>query len=146
MVMFMNNKFLNEIIKLAEKAEKNNCVPVGAIVVKDNKIISKGYNKKEKTNNPMDHAEIIAIKKASKKIKNWRMPDCEIYVTMKPCAMCQKVIAESRIMKVHYLIDNKKQSSTTNNILNKINMQKENERIYEINYTKIITNFFKKRR
>ena len=146
MVMFMKNNFFSEIIKLAIKAEKNNCVPVGAIVIKNNKIIGKGYNKKEKTNNPMDHAEIIAIKKAAQKLKSWRMPDCEIYVTMEPCAMCQQVIAECRIKNVHYLIENRKQTNTTNNILNKINIKKENEHIYVDDYFKIITDFFKKRR
>ena len=142
----MKNNFLNEIIKLAEKAKKNNCVPVGAIIVKNNKIISKGYNKREKTNNPMDHAEIVAIKKASKKIKNWRMPNCELYVTMIPCAMCQQVIAECRIKKVHYLIDNEKQINTSKNILNKIDIQKEDEHTYEKKYVSIIRKFFKEKR
>ena len=96
------------LFKLLNKAIKKDCVPVSAIVIKNQKIIAKGYNLKEKTNNPLDHAEIIAIKKASKKLKTWKLNDCELYVTMKPCKMCEDIIKETRIKKVYFLCDNKK--------------------------------------
>ena len=83
-------------------------MPVGAIIVKNNKIIGRGYNKKEKTKNAIMHAEIIAINNACKKNKDWRLNDCEIYVTLEPCTMCMGAIVESRIKKVYCGIENKK--------------------------------------
>jgi tRNA(adenine34) deaminase len=88
-------------------------VPVGAVIVKNNKIISKAYNKKEKTKNVTKHAEIIAISKACKKIKNWRLDECEIYVTMEPCMMCCGAIEQSRIKKIIYGVKNEKYSEYT---------------------------------
>ena len=77
-------------------------MPVGAIVVKDGKILSKAYNKVEKDRDATMHAEILAIKKVSKKIKNWRLNNCEMYVTLEPCSMCAGAIINSRIKKVYY--------------------------------------------
>ena len=85
----------------AKKALKEEEIPVGAIIVKDDKIIARAYNKKEQKNDSTMHAEIIAIKKASKKINNWRLNDCEMYVTLEPCAMCAGAIISSRISKVY---------------------------------------------
>ena len=79
-------------LKQAKKALKRNEVPVGCVITKNNKIIAKAYNKKEKTKDVTKHAEIIAISKACKKIKNWRLENCEIYVTMEPCMMCSAAI------------------------------------------------------
>ena len=75
------NIIINELNKLMDKAIKKNEVPVACIITKDNKILAKAYNKTNKTNNILDHAEIIAIKKASKKIKNWRLNDCIMYIS-----------------------------------------------------------------
>lgn len=84
-------------------------MPVGAIVVKDGKILSRAYNKVEKDRDATMHAEILAIKKASKKIKNWRLNNCEMYVTLEPCAMCTAAIELSRIKKyIIYLKEIKK--------------------------------------
>ena len=95
----MNEYYMKIAIKQANKALKYNEVPVGAIIVKNNKIIAKAYNKKEKSNDSTKHAEIIAISKACKKFKNWRLDDCILYVTMEPCMMCSGAIEQSRIKK-----------------------------------------------
>lgn len=105
----MHEKYYEEIIKLAKKAYKKGEVPVGAIIVKDGKILSKAYNRVEKDKNATMHAEILAIKKASKKIKNWRLNDCEMYVTLEPCMMCTAAIELSRIKKVYYLLKRNKE-------------------------------------
>ena len=100
-------KYMEIAIKLAKKAAKKGEIPVGAVIVKNGKIISKAYNKKETKNDCTKHAEIIAIQKASKKIKNWRLIDCEIYITMEPCMMCSGAIKQSRIKKIVYGTKNK---------------------------------------
>ena len=88
--------------KQAEKAKEKDEVPIGAVIVKDGKIISKGYNLVENTNKATAHAEIIAIDKACKKLKSWRLDGAEIYVTLEPCAMCAGAIANARIKKVYF--------------------------------------------
>jgi tRNA(adenine34) deaminase len=93
---------IKELNKLIDKAIKKNEVPVACIITKDNKIIAKSYNKTVKTNNILDHAEIIAIKKASKKLHNWRLNDCTMYVSLEPCDMCKEIIKKSRISEVIY--------------------------------------------
>ena len=99
--MEKTNKFMLEAIKEAKKAELLDEVPIGCVIVKDNKIISRGHNVRESKNNPIGHAEIIAITKASKKLKSWRLNDCELYVTIEPCIMCSGAIIESRIKAVY---------------------------------------------
>ena len=100
----MNNDlfYMNEALKEANKAYDKGEVPIGAVIVKNDKIISRAYNLKETKNNACKHAELIAIEKASKKLKNWRLLDCTIYVTMFPCPMCASAINQSRISKIVY--------------------------------------------
>lgn len=93
-------KYMKKIIKLSKKAEIEDEVPIAAIIVKDNMIISKAYNKKESIIDPTNHAEIIAIKKACKKINNWRLNGCLLFVNIEPCIMCFGAIVESRISTV----------------------------------------------
>ncbi len=88
--------------KLIKKAQKQNEVPIAAIVTYKNKIISKAYNKVNKKNNIMCHAEIIALNKAAKKLKNWRLSNCEMYVTLEPCSMCKEIIKKYRIKNVYF--------------------------------------------
>ena len=102
----MYEYYMKIAIKEANKAFKINEVPVGAVIVKNKKIIAKAYNKREKTKNVINHAEIIAITKACKNIKNWRLDDCEIYITMEPCMMCSGAIQQSRIKKIIYGVKN----------------------------------------
>lgn len=97
----MQEKYMKEALKEARKAYDREEVPVGAVIVKDGKIISRGFNCKEEKNNTIKHAEIIAIEKASKKLVNWRLEDCEMYVTLEPCPMCAGAIINSRIKKVY---------------------------------------------
>lgn len=99
----MENKeyFMKEALKEARKAYNKLEVPVGVVIVKDDKIIARAYNQKEMKNSPIKHAEIIAIEKACKKLNNWRLNDCEMYVTLEPCPMCTGAIINSRIKKVY---------------------------------------------
>lgn len=93
---------MNKAYELAKKAFLIDEVPVGAVVVYQGKIIGRGYNKKIKTGNPIMHAEMIAIAQASKKIGDWRLDECSLYVTLEPCPMCKGAIVESRIKRVYY--------------------------------------------
>jgi len=92
--------FMKKTIDVAKKALKYNEVPIGAIVVCDDKIVATGYNKKNKTKNPLDHAEIIALRRASKKIGDWRLNSCILYSTLEPCIMCAGAIIHYRIRRV----------------------------------------------
>ena len=94
------NKIEQELLKLITKAKDKNEVPIAALIVKNDKIISKSYNKVNKSNNILDHAEILVIKKASKKLHNWRLDDCDLYVTLEPCLMCAGAILQARIKRV----------------------------------------------
>ena len=97
----MQEYYMEQALKEAEKAYKKLEVPVGAVIVKDGKIIAKGHNQKETKKDTTKHAEIIAIQKASKKLKSWRLTDCEMYVTLEPCTMCAGAIINSRIKKIY---------------------------------------------
>lgn len=135
----MNNKFMFEALKQAKKAYNKEEVPVGVVIVKDNKIIAKAYNKIESKNDATKHAEIIAIQKASKKIKNWRLYDCDMYVTLEPCAMCEAAIELSRIKNVYYCL-----SKDKNITVDKTKYKKVKK--YEDEYKNLLQSFFKKRR
>ncbi|MCQ2387072.1 MAG: tRNA adenosine(34) deaminase TadA [Clostridia bacterium] len=92
--------YMNIALNEAKKAKKHDEVPIGAIIVKNGKIIAKAHNKTEKMQDGTAHAEMLAIKKACKKIKSWRLEDCTIYITVEPCPMCAGAIVNSRIKKV----------------------------------------------
>ena len=102
------NKYINTLIKLSDKALKNDDVPISAIIVKNDTIIAKDYNRKVKNNDPLAHAEILCIKKAAKVLNRNNLNDCELYCLLHPCKMCEEVIKEVRIKKVYYLLDNDK--------------------------------------
>lgn len=93
--------FMKEALKEAKKAYKKLEVPVGVVIVKDGRIIARGHNQKESKNSPIMHAEIMAIEKACRKLDNWRLNDCEMYITLEPCAMCAGAIMNSRIKKIY---------------------------------------------
>ena len=135
----MEKKYIELVLKEAKKAYNSGEVPVGAIIIKNNKIIAKAHNIVEKKKNSIMHAEIIAITKASKKIRNWRLNNCDMYVSLEPCDMCKAAILLSRINKVYYLVKKDKN----------ININK-NKFIYLSNYEKkslnLIQDFFKNRR
>lgn len=108
----MNRKFFDSALLEAEKAFINNEVPIGAVIVKNGEILSVGHNKKEETHNCIAHAEIIAINDAIKKLKNWRLDGCEIYVTLDPCPMCASAIKQSRISTVYSALSNSDENNS----------------------------------
>ena len=91
---------MKEALKEAQKSYKKEEIPVGAIIVKDGKIIARGHNLKETKTDPTKHAEIIAIQKACKKLQTWRLTGCTMYVTLEPCSMCAGSLIQSRLDKV----------------------------------------------
>lgn len=95
-------KFMKEALREAYKAYEIGEVPIGAVIVYQDKIIARGHNMREKLNSSLAHAEIVAIKKASKKLNSWRLEDCTLYVTVEPCIMCSGAIIQSRIPRVRY--------------------------------------------
>lgn len=134
-------------LKEAKKSLKKGEVPVGAIIIKNNKIIAKAHNLKEKKHNVIKHAEINVIEKACKKLKNWRLENCILYVTMEPCIMCSGAIIYSRIKKIVYGANNENYGATK--ILKKEFDKNKIEIIPNINEKesiKLLQDFFKKRR
>ena len=119
---------MNEALKEAKKAYIKKEVPVGAVIVKNGKVIAKAHNLREKKKNALAHAEILCINKACKKLRNWRLEDCEMYVTLYPCAMCMGAIKQSRISRVYCgALDDK-----NNNIDNNLCEYVSNEQCSEI--------------
>ena len=98
--MDVDTLFMESALKEAKKSLKKGEVPVGAVIVYRNKIIAKGHNLREKKQNALLHAEIVAINKACKRLKSWRLVDCTLYVTLEPCPMCAGAIINSRISGV----------------------------------------------
>ena len=96
----VENKFMKIAIELANQSDKD--VPVGALIVKNGEIIATSHNEKEKNNDVTAHAEILVIKKSSGILNNWRLDDCELYVTLEPCPMCAWAILQSRIKTVYF--------------------------------------------
>ena len=136
------NKYMNIAVNQAKIAKNKGNTPVGAIIVKNNKIISKAYNKKNSDNISIYHAEILCIIKACKKLKTWRLDDCEMYVTLEPCKMCISAIAESRIKKVYYIL------SSNYKKVEKANFNNINSFVYndDYDYKKLLSSFFENRR
>lgn len=97
----MHEKFMKIALAEAKKAFDKEEVPVGAVIVKDGKVIAKAHNLKETENDTICHAEILAIQKASKKLKKWRLTDCEMYVTLEPCSMCAGALINCRLKKLY---------------------------------------------
>jgi tRNA(adenine34) deaminase len=136
-----NNKYFKVALNESLKSLKTSDVPVGAVIVYNDRIIAKGHNLKEKTNNVFSHAEINAIKKANKKLDSWHLDQCDMYVTLKPCTICENIIKNSHIRNVYYLLDkpeNKEEFYKTNFILveNKLSTQQKI----------ILSDFFKDKR
>lgn len=98
----MNEIFMREALKQALKAYQNDEIPVGAVIVYQDKIIAKAYNKREKKQDATAHAELNAIQKACAALNSWRLEDCSLYVTLEPCAMCAGAIIQARIKNVFY--------------------------------------------
>ncbi len=147
----MQEYFMKQALKEAEKAYKKLEVPVGAVIVKDGKIIARGYNQKENKKDTTKHAEIIAIQKASKKLGSWRLIDCEMYVTLEPCSMCAGAIINSRIKKI-YIGTKDEKTGAVGSVLNLLEDYKFNHKveiesgIMQKECEKILKDFFKELR
>ena len=146
--MDRKEKFMKEALKEAKKAYEKLEVPVGAVIVKDGKIIARGHNLKETKKDTTRHAEIIAIEKASKKLGAWRLLDCEMYVTLEPCSMCAGAMINSRIKKLYIgAIDEK--TGAVGSVLNLLEDYKFNHNIevekgiLKEDCEKILKDFFK---
>ena len=139
--------FMKEALKEAKKAYNKLEIPVGAVIVKDGKIIARAHNQKETKCDTTKHAEILAIQKASKKLKSWRLLNCEIYVTLEPCSMCAGAIINSRIKKV-YIGAMDEKTGAVGSVFNlfddyKFNHHVENETgLLEEECRKILKDFF----
>lgn len=120
MKMTEDEKYMKAALKLAKKASDLGEVPIGCLIVYEGKIIGRGYNRRNTDKNTLAHAEITAINKASKKIGDWRLEGCTLYVTLEPCQMCAGAIVQSRIPKVVYGADNPK-AGCAGSILNVLN-------------------------
>ena len=147
----MQEYFMKQALKEAEKEYKKLEVHVGAIIVKDGKIIARGYNQKETKKDTTKHAEIIAIQKASKKLGSWRLIDCEMYVTLEPCSMCAGAIINSRIKKI-YIGTMDQKTGAVGSVLNLLEDYKFNHKveiesgIMQKECEKILKDFFKELR
>jgi len=145
-----SEKYMDIAIKQAKKAKKKGEIPVGAVIVYKNKVIAKAYNKKECFNSALKHAEILAIEKANKKLKNWRLLDCDIYITLEPCPMCASAMEQSRIRNVFYGAKNK--NDENNKIIQQIICNKHNNGVTKLQFvekricSKILSDFFENRR
>ena len=143
-------EYMELALNQAKKAYKKGDVPVGAVIVKDGKVISKAYNKKEKSKISVYHAEILAIKKACKKLKTWHLDNCELYVTLEPCLMCAGALIQSRISKVYFSTKNKKFGyvASIDSILNQKNNHKVEiyEGLCKEKSQKMLIDFFKNKR
>jgi len=140
MEFYMNEKYMDVAIKEAEKAFAQDEVPVGAVIVKNDKIIARAHNTVEKYFCAINHAEINAIYKASKKNKNWRLVDCDLYVTLEPCEMCMSAIKKSRIKNVYYILSKNNDEHIQINVKKIINEEKKE------NVNNLLTDFFKEKR
>lgn len=146
-----DEKFMKEAIKQAKKAYAIEDVPIGCVIVYEGKIIARGYNKRSNAGNALSHAEIIAINKACKKMGDWRLEDCTIYITLEPCPMCAGAIVQSRIKRAVFGCMNPK-AGCAGSVLNVLNVSELNHQVeitapvLEEECSLLMKNFFKELR
>jgi tRNA(adenine34) deaminase len=146
----MKEFYMKEAIEEANRALCLREVPVGAVIVKDNKIIARAHNLKETLKDPTAHAEVLAIRKACEVLNNWRLIGCEMYVTLEPCPMCASAISQARISKL-YIGTFDPTAGGCGSVINVIdngylNYKVQVEWIYNEECSKLLTNFFKEKR
>lgn len=124
----LDEKYMREALKQAKKAYSLNETPIGCVIVYDEKIIARGYNRRNTDKNTLAHAEIAAIKKASKKLGDWRLEGCTMYVTLEPCQMCAGAIVQSRMTRVVIGCMNPK-AGCAGSVLNLLQMDKFNHQV-----------------
>lgn len=143
--------YMKQALKQAKKAAALGEVPIGCVIVYEDKIIARGYNRRTIDKNTLSHAELNAIRKASKKLGDWRLENCEMYVTLEPCQMCSGAIVQARMKKVYIGCMNPK-AGCAGSILNLLNMPEFNHQveietgILEKECSEIIKDFFKRLR
>ena len=146
----MKIEFMKQAIKQAQKAKQIDEVPIGAVVVCENKIVARAYNTRNKTQNAINHAEILAISKACKKLGSWRLEDCDIYVTLEPCPMCAGAILNARIKNLYFgAYDKTSKTNLLNTILSDDRLNHKCNAvggIMEEECSKLITEFFVNKR
>ena len=123
-----DEKYMKEAIRQAKKAYKMEEGPIGCVIVYDGKIIGRGYNRRTTDKNPLAHAELLAIKKASKKMGDWRLEDCTLYVTLEPCQMCSGAIVQARVKRVVIGCMNPK-AGCAGSILNLLQVERFNHQV-----------------
>ena len=146
-----HNKFMKEALKQARKAYALGEVPIGCVIVYQNKIIGRGYNRRNTDKNTLSHAEITAIKKASKVMGDWRLEECTLYVTLEPCQMCSGAIVQARITEVVIGCMNPK-AGCAGSVLNILQMPEFNHQVLitagvlQNECSQMLTTFFKELR
>lgn len=146
----MNGKFIDIALEEAKKAYNLNEVPVGAVIVQNGRVIAKSHNLKRNTNNVMNHAEIMCINEAIRQIGDWRLNDCEMYVTLEPCPMCAGALVQSRIKKIY--IGSESNIKSNKKVIKSILQNSEYNHFVEIEYlnnkgcSQILTDFFSNKR
>ena len=144
-------KYMKEAIRQARKAELLNEVPIGCVIVYQDKIIARGYNRRNIDKNTLSHAELNAIRKAGKKLGDWRLDDCEMYITLEPCQMCAGAIVQSRIKKVYIACMNPK-AGCAGSVLNLLDIKQFNHQgeidrgLMEEECSRMLSGFFKRLR
>lgn len=143
--------FMKEALKEAKKAYKKDETPVGAVIVKDGVIIARGHNEKELKNDPTLHAEISAIRKACKKLNTWRLNECDMYVTLEPCAMCAGAIIQARVGRL-FIGTSDPKAGAVGSVVDILGVEKFNHKV-DVSYgllmeecSKILKDFFKELR
>jgi len=150
-VIYLREKFMREALKEAQKAYELDEVPIGAVIVKDGQIIARGHNLREREQNPILHAEIVAICRAAQKVKSWRLTGCEIYVTIEPCPMCAGALIQSRLDRVIFGARDPK-AGCTGSLYNLVQDSRFNHRlevvegVLEEDCRQIIKDFFRMKR
>lgn len=136
-------KYIQLLYKLARKAARNGDVPVSAIILKNDKIIATGYNNRQKKSFVLGHAEVNAIIKAERKLGDFRLNDCILLTTLKPCKMCQSIIEAARIKEIYYILDQKGVESYQKANFKQLN-HKDN--VFIDKYQLLFDDFFRKLR
>ncbi|MBD5541815.1 MAG: nucleoside deaminase [Lachnospiraceae bacterium] len=147
----LDSKYMKEAVKQAKKAAEIGEVPIGCVIVKDGRIIARGYNRRNTDHSTLSHAEIRAIRKASKALNDWRLEDCTLYVTLEPCQMCAGAIVQARIPRVVMGCMNPK-AGCGGSVLNILQMKEFNHQVevrrgvLEKECSEVLSGFFKRLR
>lgn len=147
----LDSEYMKEAVKQAKKAAEIGEVPIGCVIVRDGRIIARGYNRRNTDHSTLSHAEIRAIRKAGKALKDWRLEDCTLYVTLEPCQMCAGAIVQARIPRVVMGCMNPK-AGCGGSVLNILQMEEFNHQVevrrgvLEKECSEVLSGFFKRLR